>query len=266
MKLHGILATATIALLAGPLCSAQTAEPAPVSSPTDGAPHIELVKKCPDLRYVGRDATFELTVTNRGTGPALNVVVTDNLPTGVEFHSADHGGQREGNNIIWRLGTLAAGQSRTLQIKARCNQITTVRNVAKVTYCAEAQASCEFMVKGIPAILLECVDDPDPIEIGGQVTYTITVTNQGTAIGTGILVECTLPAEHEFVRAGGATAGKLDGRTVKFAPLATLAPKANAVFTVTVKGIKEGDSRFHVNLLSDQIKTPVMETESTHIY
>ena len=30
---------------------------------------------------------------------------------------------------------------------------------------------CDLEVKGIPAILLECVDDPDPIEINGTLTY-----------------------------------------------------------------------------------------------
>jgi hypothetical protein len=79
-------------------------------------------------------------------------------------------------------------------------------------------------------------------------------------------VECVLPPEEDFVKAAGATEGKADGKTIKFAPLATLAPKAKAVFTVTVKGVKEGDARFRVNLTSDQIETPVMETESTHIY
>jgi len=242
---------------------AVAAAPAPAA---EGAPHVELTKKCPNLRYVGRDATFELGVTNRGTATALNVVVTDNLPAGVEFLNADNNGQREGNSVVWRLGNLEAGQSRTLKINVRCNQITTVRNTAKVSYCAEAQAACEFPVKGVAAILLECVDDPDPVEVGNQTTYTITVTNQGSETGTKITVECILPAEEEFVKAGGATDAKADGKTVKFAPLPTLAPKAKAVFTVTVKGVKEGDARFRVNLTSDQIETPVMETESTHVY
>lgn len=261
-----VLTIGIVVLLAGGIAMAQDHEPAAAKASATGAPSIQLTKKCPQLRYVGREATFELGVTNSGTGTAMDVVVTDTLPTGVEFLNADNDGRREGNLVVWRLGDLPAGQSRTLTVNVRCNQITTLRNKAKVTYCAMSEAECEFAVEGVPAILLECVDDPDPIEVGGQMTYTITVTNQGTAIGTGIAVECTLPAEEEFVQAGGATAGRADGRTVKFAPLATLAPKAKAVFTVTVKGVKAGDARFQINLMSDQIQTPVMETESTRVY
>lgn len=263
MKLRTTLLIGTLAVLTGLSGAAWAAQPAASAA---GAPNVELTKKCPSLRYVGREATFEIGLVNRGAGPALNVVVTDTLPAGVEFLGADNNGQRQGNHVVWQIGTLEPGQSRTLKVNVRCNQITTVRNTATVTYCAETQAECEFPVKGVAAILLECVDDPDPIEVGGQMTYTITVTNQGSETGTNITVECTLPAEEEFVKAGGPTEGKADGKTVRFAPLATLAPKAKAVFTVTVKGVKDGDARFRVNLTSDQIETPVMETESTHIY
>src|SRR5262245_56578675 len=74
-----------------------------------GSPMLEITKTCPKLRYVGRDATFEINVTNKGTGPASNVVVTDTLTGGVDFVSADNNGSRDGNNIVWRLGSLDAG-------------------------------------------------------------------------------------------------------------------------------------------------------------
>lgn len=229
-------------------------------------PMVEIGKTCPPMRYLGREATFEITVANRGNAPAANVVVTDTITGGLQFVSADNGGKQEGGNVIWRLGTLAEGKTMVLKTTFRCNVEGTVRNVARVSYCAEAAASCETEIKGVPAILLECVDDPDPIEVGGQLTYTIVVTNQGSKMGTNIKIECTLPPEQEFVSAGGAAAATATGPQVSFAALPTLAPKATARFTVTVKGIKAADSRFKVNLMSSEIQTPVEETESTHIY
>ncbi|MFH1745938.1 MAG: DUF11 domain-containing protein [Planctomycetota bacterium] len=231
-----------------------------------GQPVLEIVKNCPSLRYIGRNATFEIVVTNRGDGPAFNVVVTDVISGRIDFVSADNNGARDGNNIVWRLDTLEAGASRTLKATFKCNTIGKVRNTATVSYCAEAEDDCELEIKGIPAILLECVDDPDPIEIGSSLTYTITVLNQGSALGTNIVIECKLPAEEELVSATGPTTAKADGKKITFAPLATLAPKAKAIYKVTIKGVAEGDVRFRVDLMSDQIKTPVMETESSHIY
>lgn len=231
-----------------------------------GGPMLEITKKCPNLRYLGREATFEITVTNRGAGTASNVVVNDVITGGAEFMNADGGGTREGNNLVWRIGNLEGGQSKTLTSTFRSARIGPVDNTATVTWCAEAVAKCHMEIKGIPAILLECVDDPDPIEVGGQLNYTITVTNQGTATDTNITVVCTLPPEQEFVKAGGAATAAAEGKSVKFVPVPTLAPKAAATFTVTVKGIKAADSRFKVSMKSDQTDSPVEETESTHIY
>lgn len=229
-------------------------------------PIVDIVKECPQMRYLGRDVTFDILVTNRGDGPALNVVVKDTVTGGVQFVSADNGGVRDGNDIVWRLGTLEAGQTRTLKTTMRCDQIGKVSNTAHVSYSAEAAVSCGFDVKGVPAILLECVDDPDPREVGSELTYTITVLNQGSADGTSIVVTGTLPPEQDYVSSAGPTTAKVAGKVVTFAPLATLAPKAKAVYSVKVKSVGAGDVRFQVQLTSDQLTRPVMETESTNQY
>src|SRR5262245_16084162 len=175
-------------------------------------PVLELTKNCPKLRFVGRDATFELTVSNTGDMPAKDTVITDTIPPGVELVNADSGGTREGGTLVWRIGSLEAGQAKTVKGTVRCATIGKIRsNATAKAFCAEATANCEIDVQGIPAILLECVDDPDPIEIGAQSTYTITVTNQGSKTDTNIVVECELADSQDFVKAAGATTGTASG-------------------------------------------------------
>ena len=231
-----------------------------------GQPIVDITTSCPDLRYLGRDVTFELTVNNRGDGAALNVVVRQTVAGGVQFVNADNEGARDGGAVVWHLGTLDAGKTRLLKTTMRCDQIGKVSNSATVSYCAEGVTACAFEVKGIPAILLECVDDPDPTEVGGELTYTVTVLNQGSAVGTNVAINCTLPPEEDYVSSTGPTAAKVAGKAVNFAPIPSLAPKATAVFKVKVKGTAAGDLRFKVEMNSDQLTRPVMETESTHIY
>lgn len=257
-----LAAAQTAEKIAAPVAAAATA----AQSGGASAPMVEVTKTCPRLRYLTREATFEITVTNKGNAPAANVIVSDTLTGGTDFVSADNGGNRQGDRVVWSLGNLDAGQSKVLKVNTRCSRIGTVKNTAVVTYCAQAMAECEMEIKGIPAILLECVDDNDPIEVGADLTYTIMVTNQGSQTDSNVTIKCTLPPEQQFVRAGGATAGTNSGSDVNFAPLAALAPKARATWTVTVKGIKPGDSRFKVVLTSDQTTSPVFETESSHIY
>ena len=48
--------------------------------------------------------------------------------------------------------------------------------------------------------------------------------------------------------------------------LPVLAPKAQAVWRVTVKALKPDDARFKVFISSDQFQRPIQKDESTHLY
>jgi uncharacterized repeat protein (TIGR01451 family) len=121
-------------------------------------------------------------------------------------------------------------------------------------------------VKGIPAVLLEVVDLVDPVPVGGQTTYVITATNQGSMAGTNITIICTLEDNEQYVSSSGATNGTVDGKTVKFAPLPSLAAGAKATWQVVVKAVKAGDVRFTVKMNTGEFERPVDETEATNLY
>jgi uncharacterized repeat protein (TIGR01451 family) len=228
---------------------------------------LSISKRGPTLRYDGRPATFEITVQNSGDAVARDVMLVDNIPPGMEVVNADGGGQYAGGRMTWSLGNINPNDARTVRITLDPRQIGRITNtVAARGYCCEASASATMDVQGIPAILLECVDSPDPVEIGSQTTYDIIVTNQGTATGTNIVIDVALPAEMDYVSAAGPTNGTVSERSIRFAPLATLAPKAKAVYRIVARGMRPGDGRFRATLKSDQIETVVEETESTHVY
>ena len=230
-------------------------------------PKLTLAKTGPAKRYINRKVVYTLAVKNTGDGPAKNTVVADTLPTNATFVSASAGGQRAGNKVIWNLGTLAAGQAKQLTVTLKATQAGTLRNSATATaICTKANAAAQTVVAGIPAILLECIDEADPVEVGSQETYVITVTNQGSAQDTNIDIVCTIPKEQTYVSSTGPTKATLKGNVLTFAPLPTLAPKAVATFKVITKGASAGDSRFGVEMTTDVTTSPVMETESTHIY
>ena len=133
--------------------------------------------------------------------------------------------------------------------------------------CADSVSdSCRTEVKGIPAILLEVVDITDPVEVGQQTTYVITVTNQGSANDNNIRIVATLPAEQSFVSASGATNGSANGKTVTFAPSGPLAPGAAITWRVTVRADAAADSRFRVEMTSANLTSEVIETEATNLY
>jgi uncharacterized repeat protein (TIGR01451 family) len=113
---------------------------------------------------------------------------------------------------------------------------------------------------------LEVVDVEDPVRVGSQTTYIISVTNQGSAAATNIRITCLLENNVQYVSSAGATSGSKDGQMVKFLPLSSLEPKARAAWRVVVSAVKPGDVRFKAVLNADQLTRPVEESEATHIY
>ncbi|MBE7504951.1 MAG: DUF11 domain-containing protein [Planctomycetia bacterium] len=230
-------------------------------------PKLAVTKTGPQMRYLGRPASYQITVSNEGDAPAKDTVLVDTLPAGMEFVSASDGGHPGQGGIMWNLGTLSPGASKSVSVDMKAGRIGTISNTATArAFCTEASASYTMNVEGVPAILLEVVDVHDPIEVGANETYEITVVNQGSSEGTNIKIVATLPPEQEYVSADGPTNASVEGKTVTFAPLPRLNPKASAVYRLTVKGTAANDVRFKVMMTSDQAQEPVEETESTHIY
>ena len=234
-------------------------------------PKLAIVKRSTrDEWKAGRPITWEITVKSVGDIAARDIVLTDMVPAGTTFKEASGGGTLQAGTVVWNLGTLEVGQERTVTMTTTADTIGTVRNTASVrAYCAsDVAADASTRVTGVAAILLELIDVDDPIEVGGTETYVIDVTNQGSIDDTNIVIAVTLPAQQDFVSAAGASGvgHSVSGKTVTFAPLASLAPKARATYRVVVRATAEGDVRFAVKLTSDQLETPVNETESTHQY
>lgn len=118
----------------------------------------------------------------------------------------------------------------------------------------------------IPAVLLEMIDINDPVEVGSNEIYVITVTNQGSAPDTNIRMKGFLEGEMEFVSASGATRGTHADKTVTFEPLPRLAPGAKAEWRVIVKALAPGDVRFRVEMNTDELDREVIKTEATRFF
>ena len=230
-------------------------------------PILTVTKTGPEKRYIGRPATYEITVSNEGDVEARDTRVVDTLASGAKFLSASHEGRLSGQQVTWGLGNLAPGASKTVTLSVQSShQGPLLNTVVAKAYCAEAEDSMTTLVEGIPAILLEVIDIDDPIEVGSNSTYEIVVTNQGSAVGTNIVITCMLPPAEEYVSATGPTGASVSGNTISFAPLPSLPPMGRASYRVVIKGVAPGDVRFKTTLTTDQMQVPVEETESTHIY
>jgi uncharacterized repeat protein (TIGR01451 family) len=235
------------------------------ASTTVTEPVLEITKTGPKEEFIGRSVQYTITVKNTGDAPAKNLMLKD-VGTGTVTAASD-AGKTDAAGTGWSLGTLDPGQSKSVTVTRTAAAKGTIRDTATASAtCAKAvTASAETTITGIPAILLEVVDT-DPVRVGGTSTYTITVTNQGSADGTNITVKGTLEDTMEYVSSSGPTNGTLAAKTVTFGALPKLAPGEKATWTVIVKAVKAGDVRFKATMNSDQLKRDVEETEATNFY
>ncbi len=234
-------------------------------------PVLTVNESCPASKYIGRSLTYDITVSNKGDGMAKNTVIEASVPEGVEFDRASDGGQfshASPGKVTWNIGELAPNISKVVSMKVRTNMAGPLVSTAMAkAYCAETVSDiCRTNLSGIPATLLEVIDISDPVVVGQTTSYVISVTNQGSALITNVRITCVLEENMRYVSSSGQTLGSFSRGEVAFAPLSSLAPKAQAKWKVNIKALEEGDSRFKVMMTNDQLGRLVQETESTMFY
>jgi uncharacterized repeat protein (TIGR01451 family) len=133
-------------------------------------------------------------------------------------------------------------------------------------FAQSVNVSGETLLVGVPAVRMEVLDEADPVLVGAETAYTISVTNQGSAPATNIKLLGELESHIEYVSSKGATPGKMSDGKVAFEPLATLAPKQTVTYRVVVKAKENADARFKASMTSDQLGRPVDQVESTTFY
>lgn len=227
-------------------------------------PGLKITKEGTKEQFLTRVARYNIVVSNTGDTPLTGVTVTDSAPAGTSIVEAP-GASVTGNQAVWNLGTLQSGEEKTLNLTLtsttpgnHCNSVT----VATTEGLRESAEACTLW-SGLGAVLLEVVDDPDPIRVDEETVYTIRVTNQGTADLNNIKTAADFDAPNSPV---SASAGTVDGQKVTFPTVTKLGPKQSFTYTVRVKGVKPGDARNKVNIITDEITQPVVEEESTRVF
>ncbi len=154
------------------------------------SPQLTIQKTAPKEIQIGKAASFCVTVRNTGQIPASDVEVRDLVPKGTKLlgttPQAAHGGQGE---VIWKLGTIRPGEEATAKMELMPTAEGEIGSVATVHFGADASARC---IATRPQLVVETVG-PAKVLIGEKAVLTITVSNPGTGVASGVVLDDHIP-------------------------------------------------------------------------
>ena len=176
---------------------------------TDGGgqcPGVDLsigMVSAPEPVFVGSNLVYTITITNAGPDTAKNTVISQILPNSVVFVSAtaSQGSVSQSGGVVTaNAGNLAPGATATVTVIVTPTVSALLSSTASVT-----SSNTDFDPSNNSVTVLSHVnppfadlaigllDAPDPVLVGQTLTYTVSVTNRGPSIASGVTVTNVLP-------------------------------------------------------------------------
>lgn len=179
-------------------CFCATATPVRFCSLLCAKPILVCQKCGPEQVCPGDPAHYTITVSNRGSCAAEDVVVTDNVPAEFEHSSC-------ARTLTYRLGCLEPCETKEVNVCLTAIKRGKACNTATVTACNADTVSCQACTcVCCCAIELE-KDGPKEVPIGKNADYQITVVNTGDLPLHEVVVTDNAPSSTSIVAAPGAS-------------------------------------------------------------
>lgn len=194
----------------------------------------------------GDEIEYTITVFNPRATDATGVNITNAVPAGTTLVSVGEDGRQDGEGRVAWTVTVPARKSTAVTFKVRVNDEVSGRNdlasIACVTYAA-AEEGDRTVSTGVTAhallnaVLTSSAAKEVALGEGDVVTYTVTVTNSGSADAADVVITDEVPAGTELT---GSDSFAADGRklTARFASVPA-GGSVRASFTASVSAPAE---------------------------
>lgn len=215
-------------------------------------PKLTMAISGPEEVLYGQSKIYKLTVANPGNGDTENVTV-GLLPIGRAAESAAN----------HRLGTLKAGESKTIDIELTARQAGAVSIKAQAFADGGLRAEAAEQVLVRRANLRVEIGAPKVKYAGTVGTYRVKVINAGNATGENVNVAAMLPPDAKYVSSNGG--GRMDSQLGKVTwTIGTLQPGAERVFEMQCSLTAPGENRTQFVAMADgDLSTAA--TSTTHV-
>lgn len=224
--------------------------PAPI-----GAPQADVVttKTGPVTAVAGTTVTYNLSTKNNGPDTATNVIISDNIGTGLTNIVVSNGGTYNSTTGIVTFPAIAslangATQANTISFTAPASGSVTdvVSSTATTSDPTPANNNGSAVEAKVTTTITPSADvvttkaGPATVVAGSNITYTITTTNNGPSTATNVAIKDTLPSGVTFVSASDS--GTVASGVVSWPTIVSIASKTSVTRTVTVTAPANGGS------------------------
>ena len=234
------------------------------------SPQLQVGVNGPKKKYLDQQAAYTLTVANPGTAAARDVQLVAYLPKGMKFVTSDSEGQYDAGQhaVFWNLEELPASKSGNVKLTAIPFETgeQRMRVEGRADLGLNVASEQIMQVDAVPELVFTISDLADPIEVGANTTYEVTVTNKGSGAATNVGLAASLPNDIKLLSGEGPSRATTKGQQVSFEPIGRINPGEEMIFRINAQGVRPGDHHITVQLSCAEAPTPVRKEESTQVY
>jgi uncharacterized repeat protein (TIGR01451 family) len=244
--INGTFASTTFTALPAGLTSTVTYNPTSVvlsigTAATGADVSITKIVSVATTHLGAGNFTYTITAKNNGPTAATGVTVTDPLPASVTFVSAvpSQGTCTGAATINCAIGNMANGATASIVITVTPAAPGTIANTATVTANetdpnpGNNSATASVQILGTADLSIVKTGQPNPVNAGNNLSYTVTITNNGPSPATGVTLTDPLPAGAAFVSAAP-TQGTCSGTATVTCAIGTIANAGTATVVIVV--------------------------------
>ncbi|MGA2616286.1 MAG: hypothetical protein ABSF26_01675 [Thermoguttaceae bacterium] len=216
---------------------------------------LTIQKLAPPEVQIGKPAVLRVTVRNAGTVAVGSVEIHDQVPRGTRLLTttpvATSGPQGE---VLWSLGTLKPNEELSVEMRVMPTAEGQIGSVATVHFGADASARS---VATRPRLTVETTG-ASRVLLGDEVGLCFVVSNPGTGVATGVVLEEHIPAGLQHPAGGDLeyAVGDLkpgESRKLELKLKATRPGAAANVVRARADASLRSEHRFDLEVLSPQL-------------
>ena len=228
----------------------------------------------PEPVVLGNTMTYTISVTNNGPSTATNTTVAHVLPPSVIFQSAtaSQGGfSQNGGVVTVNFGSVRAGGRATATVTVLP---TTTGVISSSATAASGQNDPDSSNNSVTIqnhvapptsdLVLGLAAAPEPVVVGGSLTYTVSVTNNGPSDATQVTVSNNLPPSVAILNVGPSQGSFSVLSNVVICSFGTVFSGSRASATINVRPSAQGVYSASASVAGAQLD-PLLANNSANV-